>query len=62
MHFGDYRLPKICLDQCLKIPVLEYLSKSNMANAPKHCSHLKDSPFTTVIDHWKVNCATKSLC
>ena len=62
MYFGNYGLPKTWLDQCLKSPVSEYLSKSNMANAPKHCSRLKDSPFTTFIDHWKVNCPTKSLC
>ena len=62
MCFGNYGLPKTWLDQCFKSPVSEYLSKSNMANAPKHCSQLKDSPFTIFIDHWEVNCPTKSLC
>ena len=61
MYLGNYRLKKTWLDQCLKSPVSEYPSKRNMANAPKHCSHLKDSPFTTFIDHWEVNCPTKSL-
>ena len=61
MYFLNYGLPKTWLDQCLKSPVLEYPSRSNMLNAPKHCSHLKDSPFTTFIDHWEVNCSTKSL-
>ena len=61
MYFGNYGIPKTWLDQCLKGAVLEYLSESNIANAPKHCSHLKDSPFTTFIDHWEVNCPTKSL-
>ena len=51
MYFGNYGLPKTWLDQCPKGPVSQYLPKSNMANAPKHCSHLKDSPFTTFIDH-----------
>ena len=60
MYFGNYGLPKTWLDQCLKRPVSEYPSKSNMANAPKHCSHLKDSPFTTFIDHWEVNIPTKN--
>ena len=62
MYFGNYGLPKTWLDQSLKSPVSEYLSKSNMPNAPKHCLHLKDSQFTTFIDHWEVNCPTKSLC
>ena len=59
--FGKLRTPKN-IDQCLKSHVSKYLSKSKMANAPKHCSHLKDSPFTTFIDQWEVNCPTKSLC
>ena len=60
MYFGNYRLQKTWLRQCLKSPVSEYASKRNMLNAPKHCSHLKDRPFTTFIDHWEVNCPTKS--
>ena len=51
MYFGNYRLPKRWLGQCLKSPVSEYPSKSNMANAPKYCSHLNYSPFTTIINH-----------
>ena len=51
MYFGNYGFPKTWLDQCLKSPVSEYPSKSNMANAPKHCSHLKDSLFTILINH-----------
>ena len=62
MHFGNYGLPKTWLDQCLKSPLSEYLSRSNMANATKHCSYLEDSPFTTLIDQWEVNCPTKTLC
>ena len=61
MYFGNYGPPKTWLDQSLKSPVSEYHSKSNMVNAPKHCSHLKDSRFTTFIHHWEVNCRTKSL-
>ena len=61
MSFGSYGLRKTWLDQCLKSPVSKRPSKSNMANAPKHCSHLKDSPFTTFIDHWEINYPTKSL-
>ena len=61
MYFRNYGLQKTWLDQCLKSPVLEYPSKSNMLNDPEYCSHLKHSPFPTFIDHWAVNYPTKSL-
>ena len=62
MYFRNYGLPKTWLDKCVKSPVSEDPSKSKMANAPKHISNLKGSPFTIFIDHWVVNCPTKSLC
>ena len=43
MYFRNYGLPKIWLDQCLKSPVSEDPTKSNMVNAPKHCSNLNDT-------------------
>ena len=43
MYFRNYGLPKTWLDQCLKCPVSEDPTKSNMVNAPKHCSNLKDT-------------------
>ena len=43
MYYRNYRLPKTWLDQCLKSPVSEDPTKSNMVNAPKHCSNLKDT-------------------
>ena len=61
MYLGNYGLPKSWLDQCLKSPVSEYPSKSNMVNAPKSCSRLKGSTFTTFINHREVSCPTKSL-
>ena len=61
MYFGNYGLRKLWLDQCLKSPVSEYPSKSNMANGPKRFSNLKESPFTILIDQLEVNCPTKSL-
>ena len=61
MYFGNYGLPKIWLDQCLKSPVSEDPSKRNMVNAPKHCSNLNNRTFTIFIDHLEVNCPTKSL-
>ena len=61
MSFGNYGLSKTCLDQCLKSRFSEYPSKSNMVKTPKHCSNLKDSPFTILIDHWEGNIPTKSV-
>ena len=61
MSFENYGLPKRWLDQRLESHFSEDPSKSNMVNAPKHCSNLKDSTFTIFIDHWEVNCPTKSL-
>ena len=43
MYFRNYGLPKTWLDQCLKSPVSDDPTKSNMVNAPKHCSNLKDT-------------------
>ena len=43
MYFRNYGLPKTWLDQCLKCTALEDPTKSNMVNAPKHCSNLKDT-------------------
>ena len=62
MYIGNYGLRKTWLDQRRKSPTSEYPLKSKLANAPKHCSHLKDSPFTAFIDQWEVNCPTKSRC
>ena len=62
MYFRNYGLPKTWLNQCVKSPVSEVPSKSNMVNAPKHCSNLKDSLLTIFIDHWEFNFLTKSLC
>ena len=61
MYFGNYGIPKTWLDQCLKSPVSEDPSKRNMVNTPKDCSNLKNSTFTIFIEHWEVNCSTKSL-
>ena len=43
MYFRNYGLPKTWLDQTLKSPVSEDPTKSNMVNAPKHCSNLKNT-------------------
>ena len=57
-----FGLQKTWLDQWLKGPVSEHPSKSNVVNAPKHCSNLKDTSFTIFIDHCEGNCRTESLC
>ena len=62
MYFRNYGLPKTWLDQCLKSPISEDPTKSNMVNAPKHCSNLRDTSFTIFINHWEVTFLTKSLC
>ena len=48
--FHHYGLPKTWLDQCLKSPVSVDPTKSNMVNAPKHCSNLKDTslPYLSI--------------
>ena len=43
MYYRNYGLPKTWLHQCLKSPVSEDPTKSNMVNAPKHSSNLKDT-------------------
>ena len=62
MYFRNYGLPKTWLDQCLKSPISEDPTKSNMVNAPKHSSNLRDTSFTIFINHWEVTFLTKSLC
>ena len=62
MHLRKYGVPKTWLDLCVKSPVSKDPSKSNMVNAPKHCSNLNDSPFTMFINNWAGNCLTKSPC
>ena len=53
MYFQNYVLRKTWLDQCLKSPVSEDPSKSNIVNAPKHCGNLNDSTFTIFIDQYE---------
>ena len=55
MYFRIYRLEKACLDNCLKSPVSEDPSRSNMVNGQKHCWNLKARAFIIIID----NCERK---
>ena len=61
MYFWFYGPWKNWLDKCLKSPVSEDPSTSNMLNSPKKCSKLNDSAFTIFIDLSKVNSGWKSL-
>ena len=62
MYFRNYGLPKTWLDLCLESPVSEDPTKRNMVNALKISPNLTDTSFTIFINHWEVNCLTKSLC
>ena len=53
MYFRNYGLPKTWLDQCLKSPISEDPTKSNMGNALKHCSNLKDTSLPYLLITWK---------
>ena len=45
MYFRNYGRPKTWLDKRLKREVWQHPSTSNMVNAPKHISSLKNSKF-----------------
>ena len=49
MYFWTYGLRKTWLDKCLKSPVWEDPSTSNMENGPNHCWNLNDSTFIIFI-------------
>ena len=53
--------PKSRSDKCLKSPVSEDTSTSNMVNVPKDCWNLHDSTFIIFIDHCQVNWVGKGL-
>ena len=50
MSLRNYGLGKPSLVKCLKSPVFEDPSKSNMVNASKHCSNLNHNTFSIYID------------
>ena len=61
MYFSTYGVRKTCLDKCLKNPLSEVPSTSNMVNEPKHSWNLKDSTFTMFIYVFEGNWGWKSL-
>ena len=59
--FPKLRTPKRWLDKCLKSPVSEDLSTSNMVNVPKHFPNLDYITCIIFIDHYEINLLGKSL-
>ena len=59
--FWTYGLEKIWLDNCLKSPISEDPSTSNMVKRPKHCWNLNGSTFTKFIHHCESNSIWKTL-
>ena len=55
MHFRNYGFGKPSLDNCLKRPISEDSSKSNMGSGPKHYSNLNHSNFSRFIDQCEGN-------
>ena len=51
MYFRNYRPRNTCLHKCLKTPIWEDLSTSDMVNRPKHWFNLNDSAFIILSDH-----------
>ena len=49
------------LDKCLKSPVLEDPSTSNMVNGPRHCWNLNGSTFTIFIGQCEGNSVAKTF-
>ena len=60
--FSKLRTPTTESDKCLKSPVSEDASTSNMVNVAKNCWNLHDSTFIIFIGDWQRNCVRKSLC
>ena len=57
MYFRNYGLQIRGLEECLKNPISEAPSTTNMGNVHKHCCNLGDRTFTLFIDC----CDQKSL-
>ena len=59
--FSTLRTPKTWLDKCLKSPISENSSKSNMVNEPKHCWKLHHSTSTIFVHPCQGNWVRESL-
>ena len=58
--FPKLRTVKTCLDKCLKSPVSEDASTSNMVNVSEHGSHLHHLVFIMFINNFQVNWVKKN--
>ena len=54
-EFPKLRTPKTWPNKCLKAPLPDDPSTSNMVNVPKHCPNLHHSIFIILTDHCQVN-------
>ena len=61
MYFLTYGHPTTWMDKCLKSPVSDDPSTSNMLNGTKHFSKPKFTIFATFIDPCEYNKRLKSL-
>ena len=59
--FRKFRNPKSWVDKCLKCPVGEDPSTSNMLNVLKHCWNLHHSTFIIFTDHHQVSWVGKCV-
>ena len=59
--FWTYGLRETWLDKCLKSPLSEHRSSSNMVNGPKHCWNINDRSFIIFIYPCENNLDGKSL-
>ena len=59
--FSKLRTPKTWSDKCLKYPISEDPSTSNMVNVPKDSWNVHHTTFIILIDHCQVNWVGKSL-
>ena len=55
MHFRNYGLGKPRLDKCVKSPVFEDPSKTNMVNGLKYRVNMNYNPFSILIDQFEGN-------
>ena len=63
MYFQNYVLRKTWLDQCLKSPVSEDPSKSNMVNGPKYVEIWMTAPLPYLLINVKaIDLDKVSLC
>ena len=61
MYFGNCRLPRKWLDECLKSLVSEHHSTANMLSGPKYCWHLQDGTLIKFFCHSEGNGVAKTL-